>query len=162
MSLEVRHPFEPVYNERSRVLILGTMPSPASRKLGFYYMHAQNRFWPVLCAVFGAAVPPSIALKRAFILENRLALWDVLSSCEISGAKDSSITNARANDIPALLQTSGITKILCTGSRAAHHYKALCREKTGVDAARLPSTSAANRRVSMEELVEAYKAALLP
>ena len=92
------HPIPPLYDASSRVLILGTMPSPKSREAHFFYAHPQNRFWRVLAAVFGEPVPESVPERSLFILSHRLALWDVLHSCEISGASDSSIKRATIRD----------------------------------------------------------------
>lgn len=156
----VVHTIAPVYDENSRVLILGTMPSPASRAAGFYYAHPQNRFWPVLAAVYGESVPADDGARRALILSHGLALWDVLKSCDIAGASDASIQNAVPNDIPALLVKTHIGRVLCTGQTAAKLYRRLVEEKTGLPCMALPSTSPANRRVSFEALTEAYRGAL--
>lgn len=154
---EVFHTFLPVYNERSRVLILGTLPSPKSRELGFYYGHPLNRFWRVLALVFEQPVPETVGEKRSFLLENRVALWDVLASCEIMGASDGTIRNPVPNDIAGLLAGSGIRAVFANGRAAAGLYRKLCREKTGIDCIPLPSTSPANCACSFERLVEAYR-----
>jgi hypoxanthine-DNA glycosylase len=156
----VAHPFEPVYRHDSRILILGTMPSPLSREHSFYYMHPRNRFWPVLAAVFNTPVPADIAGKRALLLNNGLALWDVLASCKITGAADTSIRDAHPNDFTPLLETSQIKKVVCTGAKAYDIYRKLCEKKTGIAALRLPSTSPANQRINYEALTAAYRAAL--
>ena len=158
----IEHPLLPVYDERARILLLGTMPSPASRLAGFYYAHPQNRFWPVLAAVYQEPVPAGNAARAAFILEHRLALWDVLKSCTISGAADASIQSPVPNDIGALLCQTQITRVLCTGASAAALYTRLVPESARFPCLRLPSTSPANRRVSFGELVSAYSEALLP
>ena len=99
----LQHPFGPLYNENSRVLILGSFPSVKSREQNFFYGHPQNRFWKVIAAVFGSPVPVSIEEKKQLILSNGLALWDSIASCEITGSSDASIRNARPNDIGLLL-----------------------------------------------------------
>ncbi len=155
MSLWVNHCFEPVYSSRSRVLILGTMPSPASREQGFYYSHPRNRFWPVTAAVLGRPVPQTAEEKRAFCLEEHIALWDVLSGCFIDGAADASIRQPEVNDIPALIAGTDIHTVCTTGSAAAKLYL----RSFGTLAVRhipLPSTSPANARMSLERLIEAY------
>jgi hypoxanthine-DNA glycosylase len=120
-------------------------------------MHPQNRFWPVLAAVFGAPVPEGREARRNFALERRIALWDVLASCDIDGAADSSIRNSVPNDFAPLLCAAKIGRIFCTGKRAFDLYETLCAAKTGMHATLLPSTSPANRHVSFDELVEAYR-----
>ena len=93
------HTFDPVYDNHSCVLILGSFPSVKSREQGFYYGHPQNRFWKVLSAVFSSPVPQSIDEKKKLLLDNGVALWDVAQSCEINGSSDSSMKNVRPNDI---------------------------------------------------------------
>lgn len=98
-STVVLHELPPVFNEQSRVLFLGTIPSPKSREKGFYYAHPQNRFWPVLAAVFGEEIPQTTEERRAFALSHGIALWDVLASCTIRGADDQSIKDPVPNDL---------------------------------------------------------------
>lgn len=152
----VTHDFEPIYNENSRVLLLGTMPSPKSREIGFYYGHPRNRFWKVVSDVCGEELPETKEDKIAFALRNKIAVWDVLEGCEIRGADDSSIRNPRANDMDVILKHADIRAIFTTGTKAAQLYKRYCFPKTGIASIVLPSTSPANCRVSYEELYEAY------
>ncbi len=156
MKQQVEHTIEPVFDENSRVLVLGTMPSPKSREAGFYYMHPQNRFWPALAAVFGEPVPEGREARKAFALCHGIALWDVLKSCTIEGASDASIENAVPNDIPALLEKTGITRIFATGTTAAKYYKKHVEPATGVPAVPLPSPSSANARMRLADLAAAY------
>ena len=84
------HPFAPVWDAHSRVLVLGSFPSVRSRQIGFYYGHPQNRFWRVLERLYGQPVPPDTAGRRSFVLRHGLALWDVLAACDIVGSSDAS------------------------------------------------------------------------
>lgn len=152
----VCHGFDPVWNADSRVLILGTMPSPKSRENGFYYGHPRNRFWKVMAAVLGKPVPETVGEKKSFLLENGIALWDVLSECDIRGASDASIENPVPNDIGSIVGRSRIKKIYATGAAAARLYAGLCEKDTGIPAVRLPSTSPANAACSFETLCEEY------
>ena len=152
----VVHPLEPIFDEHSRALILGTMPSPKSREARFYYAHPQNRFWRVLAAVFDSPIPTTNGERRELVLSHRLALWDVLRSCEITGASDASIKNAMANDLSVILDHAQIRAIFCTGTRAAALYRRLIEPHTGISAVALPSTSPANCAVSFEALCAAY------
>lgn len=152
----VRHPLEPVFDSASRVLILGTMPSPKSRETGFYYNHPQNRFWRVISAVLGKEIPKDNTDKRRFLLEHHIALWDVLASCEITGASDASIQNPSVNDIGGLLTETEIRRIFTTGNKAFELYQKYCFPVTGITAVSLPSTSSANARMGMNELKTAY------
>ncbi|MGI6010128.1 MAG: DNA-deoxyinosine glycosylase [Ruminococcus sp.] len=152
----VIHEFAPVFDERSRVLMLGTMPSPKSRENGFYYGHPRNRFWPVLAEVCGSPCPGTREEKVKFALDHRIAVWDVLAGCDICGADDSSIQNPVPNDIKAILDQADIQAVFTTGTKAYALYQKYCRQKTGMEAFCLPSTSPANCRVSYEDLVKAY------
>ena len=154
------HSIEPVFDTESRVLILGTMPSPKSREVLFYYGHPQNRFWRVLAAVLGEEVPQSVPEKKAMLLRHRIALWDVLAECEITGASDSSIRNPVANDLSVILDHAPVQAVFTTGATAWKLYTRLQKPHTGIEAVRLPSTSPANCAVKMEALTEAYKAIL--
>ena len=154
------HSIEPVFDTESRVLILGTMPSPKSREVQFYYGHPQNRFWRVLAAVLGEEVPQSVPEKKAMLLRHRIALWDVLAECEITGASDSSIRNPVANDLSVILGHAPVQAVFTTGATAWKLYTRLQKPHTGIEAVRLPSTSPANCAVKMEALTEAYKAIL--
>lgn len=157
MELErVTHEFKPVYNEESRILMLGTMPSPKSRETGFYYGHPRNRFWKVVSDVCGEELPETREEKIAFALRNKIAVWDVLAGCEIKGAEDSSIRNPIPNDMNVVLGHSRIQAIFTTGTKAAQLYKRYCYKATGVEAVNLPSTSPANCRMGYGELYEAY------
>ena len=152
----VTHEFDAFFDKDSRVLILGTIPSPKSREQGFYYGHPQNRFWKVLADVLGEEFPQTVEERKGFLKRNHIALWDVLESCEIKGASDVSIRNARPNDMNRILQAADIRAIFATGAKAAQLYKKLCFPECGVEAVRLPSTSPANCGCSYETLREAY------
>ena len=152
----VTHEFDAFFDEDSRVLILGTIPSPKSREQGFYYGHPQNRFWKVLADVLDEEFPQTVEERKGFLKRNHIALWDVLESCEIKGASDVSIRNARPNDMNRILQAADIRAIFATGAKAAQLYKKLCFPECGVEAVRLPSTSPANCGCSYEKLREAY------
>ena len=154
----VTHTFPPVYAPDSSVLILGSIPSPKSREIGFYYGHPRNRFWSVLAQVLNEPVPAreDIEAKKALCLRHHIALWDVLASCYIHGADDGSIEEPVPNDIAGLLQKTQITHIFATGTKAYQLYRKYCEMKTGVEAVRLPSTSPANCAVKEEALLNAY------
>ncbi|MDR3296278.1 MAG: DNA-deoxyinosine glycosylase [Clostridiales Family XIII bacterium] len=142
----ITHPWAPVCEADARVLILGSIPSPKSRELGFYYAHPQNCFWQTLAQVLRAPVPsPDAASRTAFLKRNRVALWDVLHACEIDGASDSSIRNPVPNRFRPLLEASGIAAIFTAGKKATALFQAHCREEAGMQPAYLPSTSPANR-----------------
>lgn len=162
-ALPVVHPLQPVFDERSRVLILGTIPSPKSREAGFYYAHPQNRFWPVLASVFEELLPQTLEERKDFVLRHGIALWDVLHSCVIHGAGDASIRRPEANNLLPLLTQAPIQEIFTTGRKATSLYNKYCFPSTRKRSVYLPSTSAANRGAfSLEQLCAIYRAALLP
>lgn len=150
------HQFKPVYTSESRILMLGTMPSPKSREQGFYYGHPRNRFWKVVSDVRNEKQPQSIPEKKEFLIRNNIALWDVLHSCDIAGADDNSIRNPVPNDINRILKNSDIKAVFATGKKAESLYKKYCLNDTGADIIVLPSTSPANCRITYEQLYEAY------
>ena len=161
-ATHVTHGFGPVWDDQSRVLILGSIPSPSSRKAGFYYMFPRNRFWPVLAALFEQPVPePDPAVRARFALNHRIALWDVIQECDIHGASDASITNVVPTDIAGLLDLAPIGTIFTTGRKAGQLYRRYCLpnlEKKGYRPTmiNLPSTSPANATQSLTDLVKAY------
>jgi len=156
------HPFPPLYDARSRVLILGSFPSVRSREQRFFYGHPQNRFWRVLGALFDEPPPQSIAEKKALVLEHGLALWDTIASCEIVGSSDASITNVVPNDLRPILDGAEIRAIFCNGGTSYRWYNALLRDALGREAALLPSTSPANARWTAEMLIKTWGEAILP
>ena len=141
----VTHAFQPVYNSESRMLILGTMPSPQSIRHGFYYSHPLNRFWPLMAALFNEPRPQTPEEKTAFVLRHHIALWDVLASCEINGAADSSIRKPIPNDFTQILRDSQIDRIFTTGKTATSLFQKHIAPVIGRDAVYLPSTSPANQ-----------------
>lgn len=156
--------FAPVYGPGSRVLILGSWPSPKSREMGFYYGHPHNRFWPMLAALCGAEAPAreDIPAKQRLILGHGLALWDVLASCTITGASDASIRDPVPNDFAPLLAAAPIQAVLCNGAAAWRMYTRYVQPSTGLAAVRLPSTSPANAACSAAALAAAWGSALEP
>ena len=153
----ISHPFPPLYNEDSRILILGSFPSVKSREQRFFYGHPQNRFWKVTAAVFDCAVPQTIEEKRQFLLEHGVALWDTIASCDIVGSSDSSIKNVVPNDLTPVLEGAKIERIFVNGKTSEKYYNRYIRDKIGREALCLPSTSLANAAWSVERLVEAWQ-----
>lgn len=151
-TTHVVHNFEPVYDAHSEILILGSFPSVKSRESCFYYGHPQNRFWRVLAGIYGGEIPVTIPEKKAFLLQHRVAVWDVIASCDITGSSDSSIRNVTANDMNVIKQNADIRRIFANGDTAYRLY----RKYYGEDIEKLPSTSPANAAWSLERLTEAW------
>ena len=154
----ISHPIDPVYDQNSKVLILGSFPSVKSREAQFFYGHPQNRFWRVLAAIFGTEVPATIEEKHAFLLRHGIALWDVIASCEIMGSSDASIRNVTVNDLSRILTQAPIQTIFVNGKTAEKYYNRYLKPVLCRGAVCLPSTSPANAGWSMERLVDAWTA----
>ena len=152
----ITHSFEPVYDENSRILILGTLPSVKSRKNNFYYGHKQNRFWKLLAYLLDESVPETIDEKKYMLFKNHIAIWDVIQSCDIKGSSDSSIRNVEPTDIRKILAAADIKQVYANGNKAGSLYKKYQLPLTGMEAVTLPSTSPANAAWSFERLCEAW------
>jgi len=154
--MKVKHELEPIYNKDSEILILGTMPSVKSREIGFYYMHSKNRFWKILSFLYNEELL-TIEDKKEFLKRKKIALWDVIASCEINGSSDNSIKNVKVNNLNKIIKSSNIKKIYTTGKTAYKLYNKYCLNKTKIKAICLPSPSPANEKFSLEELISEYK-----
>ena len=151
------HEIDPVYDKDSKILILGSFPSVASRETGFFYGHPRNRFWKVLSALFEEKEPETIEEKKYFLLRNHIAVWDVIASCEIEGSSDASIRNIEVNDLEGILKKTKIDRIFTNGSTAYRLYRKYLEQSTGMKAVPLPSTSPANASHSLERLIEEWR-----
>ncbi len=153
----IEHPFPPLYDTESEILILGSFPSVKSREQMFFYGHPQNRFWKVMASVFEAPVPQTIEEKKAFLLSHHVAVWDVIKSCDIKGSSDSSIKNAVPTDIREVICGSKVQRIFCNGKASGAMFEKYQKTVIGMEAVTLPSTSPANAAYSVDKLVEAWK-----
>ena len=140
---QLKHGFLPVFDGRSRLLVLGSFPSVQSRRTEFYYGNPRNRFWRVLCGFFGRVPPADTEGKRRFLLENGVALWDVVAECEIIASYDSTIKNHRVADIGSILQSAPIELIILNGGTALKIFERNFSD-CPVPHVGLPSTSPAN------------------
>lgn len=148
----------PFINKDANTLILGSLPSVASRKYGFFYAHPQNRFFKILSMVFKEEEPKTIEERKDFLTKNKIGLYDVIFACDIYGSSDASIENVEPIDLKNLLiQYPNIKQIFTTGKKAKELYDKYLLPQVGVEAISLPSSSAANASMSLEKLVEAYK-----
>ena len=153
---KVEHTFEPIYDENSKVLILGSFPSVKSREQNFYYGHPRNRFWRVISNLTETELPTTIEEKKEMLLKNNIAIWDVIKSCVIKGSSDSSIKNVVVNDITEVVKNSKIDRIFANGDKSFKLYKKYCSD-VGIEIEKLPSTSPANAAFSIEKLVEDWE-----
>ena len=153
----VMHPIAPIYDKHSTILILGSFPSVKSREEGFFYGHKQNRFWKVVSRVFEEEEPKTIEEKKALLLRNHIAVWDVIAGCDIEGSSDSTIKNVRPNDLSIILDNAQIKAIYVNGKTAEKYYKKYIEKSINRKAVCLPSTSPANAAWSIEKLLDTWR-----
>lgn len=151
------HEIAPVFDEHSKIMILGSFPSVKSREGKFFYHHPQNRFWKVLAGILECDVPGTVEEKKQMLLKNGIAVWDVIASCEIEGSSDNSIKNVIPNDLTRILTCADIRRIYTNGATASKLYKKYCFGQTHMEDIKLPSTSPANAAYSLERLLEEWK-----
>ncbi|MCQ2420394.1 MAG: DNA-deoxyinosine glycosylase [Clostridia bacterium] len=156
----LEHPIPPLYDAESRILILGSFPSRASRQAAFFYGHPQNRFWKTVSALLGCDCPMTVEEKAAMLRAHHIALWDTIASCDIELSSDASIQNAAANDLSPILQTADIRAIFCNGAASYNLYCKYLQPVTGIEAVKLPSTSPANAAWSVERLMQSWRVIL--
>ena len=156
----ITHPLPPVFDEHSRILILGSFPSVKTREMGFFYGHPQNRYWKVLTALYGDDFPETVEERKNFLLRHHIAAWDVIYSCEIRGSSDASIRNVTPTDLTLILDHAPVKKIFVNGKTAEKMYRKYTEERIGRPAVCLPSTSPANAAWSLERLIDAWSVIL--
>ncbi len=162
MKTTIWHPFPPLFDTNSRVLILGSFPSVKSREQLFFYGHPQNRFWKVMAVVLCSEVPTNIQAKKELLLSHGIALWDSIARCEIEGSSDASIAQVVPNDLRPILEAAEIRKIFCNGKKSWKMYCQYIEPVTGRPALCLPSTSPANAVWSLERLTDVWRESLTP
>ncbi len=158
----VEHTFDPIFDGNSEILILGSFPSVKSREGQFYYQHPQNRFWKILSRLTREELPITIQQKKQMLLKHRIAIWDVIASCDIIGSSDSSIKNVVPANIDFILEKAPIQKIYVNGGTAYKLYKKYCQESTKREAIQLPSSSPANAAWSLERLIAYWGGEIFP
>ena len=153
MTVRIIHPFPPIYDAESRILILGSFPSVASRAQEFYYGHPRNRFWPILAALLDAPAPHAIEEKTQMLLRHHIALYDAVTACALTGSADASMHSIVPADLSDIFAKAPIQAVFANGNKA---YE-VCTTQIGISAVKLPSTSPANARYRFEDLLEAWK-----
>lgn len=151
------HPLRPLFQADSRILILGSFPSVKTREYGFFYGHAQNRFWPLLERIFSVKLSTDIEERRTFLLQHYIAVYDAIYQCDIIGSGDASIQNAVPSDLSPIFKEADIKQVFCNGGTSYRYYQKYQERKTGLKAVKLPSTSPANARYSIDDLYEQWK-----
>ena len=156
-TANIIHPILPLYDENSRVLILGSFPSVKSREAMFFYGHPQNRFWKLMALLFEADIPSTVEEKKRLVLSHGIAMWDTIHSCTITGSSDSSIKDVVPNDLSVILNNSRVKRIFCNGAASHRLYQKYIYPINNIPAQKLPSTSPANAAWSLEKLAEEWK-----
>ena len=155
------HPFPPLYNSDSKILILGSLPSVKSREQMFFYGYPQNRFWKMISMVFEEKFPQTIEEKKMLMLQHKIAMWDTIYSCDIIGSSDSSIKNVVPTDLKSIVDNSMVCKVICNGKTSGKYYEKYQMKYLGIKPDILPSTSPANAAYSLEKLVDIWKKSLI-
>lgn len=155
--MKAYHLIDPVYDDHSKILILGSFPSVKSREANFFYQHPQNRFWKLLALIFDDQIPTTIEAKRAFLTRHQIALWDVIASCNVEGSSDSSISDVEVNDLSLIIDNSQIKQIYTNGALADKLYHRYFDRIIDLPVTKLPSTSPANAAYSLERLLEFWQ-----
>lgn len=151
------HPFGPLIDENSQILILGSLPSIKTREAGFFYGHPQNRFWKVIAGLVQESVPETIEDKKKMLKRHHIALWDAIYSCDIRASSDASIKNVEPTNLLPLLEQAPITKVFCNGQTSYRYYHRYNEKLLGIQGQSLPSTSPANARYRLADLIEAWR-----
>lgn len=153
----------PLVNENSRILILGSMHGVKSLQKQQYYAHPQNRFWKLMCLLLKENIDlQDYENKKAMVLQHGIALWETLSFCEREGSLDSNIAEEIPNDIVGLLEKyTNIKTVICNGGKAGQVFKKHCAKAISKDikVCYFHSTSPANARMRLENLVEEWEIA---
>jgi TDG/mug DNA glycosylase family protein len=154
--MKVIHNIDPVFDDKSQVLILGSCPSVISRKYKFYYANKQNRFWPLISDILNEKTPDTVDDKKKMLLNHGIALWDIVKSCDIQGSSDNSIKDIEPNDISLILEKSEIKMIVCNGNKSYELFEYFYSDKIGINVKKMPSTSSANASYDRKRLMTAW------
>lgn len=149
MDQLIVHEFPPIYQPNSRVLILGSFPSVKSRQEHFYYGHPRNRFWPVLAQLLDEPLPKSVSEKKKLLINHGIALYDACVKAKITGSMDKDLHVVELANLEPILQATQIQQIFCNGQKAYD----LTTKELNHSAIKLPSTSPANARYKLEDLI---------
>ena len=155
--MRASHEFPPVFDKNSEILILGSFPSVKSRQESFFYANHQNRFWKLMAQLLNESTPKDTKDKIVMLKKHKIALWDVIESCDIVGSSDSSISNVVPVDISQILSRANIIKVYANGGKAFELYNKYLYPKTQLEITKLPSTSPANAGYSFDKLLSEWK-----
>lgn len=154
------HPLNPFYTHDSKILILGSFPSVKTREYGFFYGHSQNRFWRVMEILFNEELSNDIDERKDFLSRHKIALYDSIYQCDIIGSSDASIKNAQPSDLKEIIRGADIKEVFLNGSTSYKYYKKYHEKDLGHEGVKLPSTSPANARYRLDDLVNEWRVIL--
>lgn len=154
------HPLEPCFTKESKILILGSFPSVKTREYGFFYGHPQNRFWRVMEILFNEELSNDIDERKDFLSRQKIALYDSIYQCDIIGSSDASIKNAQPSDLKEIIRGADIKEVFLNGSTSYKYYKKYHEKDLGHEGVKLPSTSPANARYRLDDLVNEWRVIL--
>ena len=155
--------FQPIVNEMTETIILGTMPGEISLQKNEYYANRSNQFWKIIFRIFNNGNEIiDYQKKKQLILENKIGLWDVLKKAEREGSLDENINNEEFNDFKNLLKSyPKIKRIVFNGKKAYEYFLRIRTFETKTEFIILPSTSSANTWKSFDEKLAEWKKALI-
>lgn len=154
------HPLEPCFTKESKILILGSFPSVKTREYGFFYGHPQNRFWRVMEVLFGEDIANGIATRKDLLSRHKIALYDSIYQCDIIGSSDASIKNAQPSDLKEIIKGADIKEVFLNGATSYKYYKKYHEKDLGLEGVKLPSTSPANARYRLDDLLNEWRVIL--
>lgn len=156
----ISHPLEPLYRKDSKILVLGSFPSVKTREYGFFYGHPNNRFWPIMEALFQEDLGREIGERKDFLLRHQIAVYDSIYQCDIVGSSDASIKNVVPSNLSVIFEEATIQAVYCNGGTSYKYYQKYHAEKSAIKGTKLPSTSPANARYRLDDLIEEWKVIL--
>ncbi len=134
--------FLPIIDKESKILILGSIPGVKSLEMQQYYAHPQNQFWRIIFHLFNENYTSDYVEKLQVLKRNKIALWDVIDTCERKGSLDSEIRNEETNDIRQLLKNyPNIKAIFCNGQKSFKNLQKILGKECAIPIFVLPSTS---------------------
>lgn len=153
----IKQSFEPIADDHSEILILGSMPGDRSIADSEYYSHPRNRFWPLICELTGNKKNINYNEKKSILLSNKIALWDVVHKANRPGSLDSNIANEQPNDINAFIRGhKNLRIIVFNGATAQKLYDKYFARLDNITYKKMPSTSPANTASTLDKLQDSW------
>ena len=153
----VKTSFDPISNDNSSILILGTLPGDKSLDLGEYYGHPRNKFWKIISTITNNELPLTYSGKKALLLKTKIGIWDIAHKANREGSLDSAIENEEPNDLEGFIARHKNLKVIgFNGIKAKTLYDKYFDRKSDIKYILLPSTSPANAGISFDNICEQW------